>query len=89
MQQDLVQQHLIVERIFGHRIEPSEMYLCKWSGLPYELSTWESVGDLQQFSREISDFIQRSSSVKLPKYIFSVDLATCIPVYGLGLFLKR
>ncbi len=46
MEEQLVQQHMELERVVAIRTEPNTEggvgYLCKWRGLPYSEATWEN-----------------------------------------------
>lgn len=46
MEEQLVQQHMELERVVAIRPEPMTEggvgYLCKWRGLPYAEATWEN-----------------------------------------------
>ncbi|CAL8472046.1 g11588 [Coccomyxa elongata] len=48
MEEELVQQHMHVERVISQRAEPdgSLRYLVKWRGLPYGECTWETFQDI-------------------------------------------
>lgn len=49
MEEQLVQQHMELERVVAIRKEPEGKvgYLCKWRGLPYAEATWEPVNIIQ------------------------------------------
>ncbi|EIE23598.1 hypothetical protein COCSUDRAFT_47361 [Coccomyxa subellipsoidea C-169] len=48
MEEELVQQHMHVERVIAQRTEPdgTPRYLVKWKGLPYGECTWENFQDI-------------------------------------------
>lgn len=51
MEEQLVQQHMELERVVAIRPEPLTEggvgYLCKWRGLPYAEATWENTQMIQ------------------------------------------
>ena len=50
MEEQLVQQHMELERVVSVRKEGEGKvgYLCKWKGLPYVEATWEPVEVIQE-----------------------------------------
>lgn len=52
MEEQLVQQHMELERVVAVRTEPNTEggvgYLCKWRGLPYSEATWENKDLIQK-----------------------------------------
>ena len=52
MEEQLVQQHMELERVVAIRTEPNTEggvgYLCKWRGLPYSEATWENKDMIQK-----------------------------------------
>lgn len=56
MEEQLVQQHMELERVVAVRPEPNTEggvgYLCKWRGLPYSEATWESKDMIAKMDKE-------------------------------------
>ena len=52
MEEQLVQQHMELERVVAIRTEPNTEggvgFLCKWRGLPYSEATWENKEMIQK-----------------------------------------
>lgn len=72
MEEQLVQQHMELERVVAIRTEPNTEggvgYLCKWRGLPYSEATWENKDMIQKMDNgaEMAQAYQVRHSV-LPK----------------------
>lgn len=89
LEQEIEKEHSQVERIFGERLKEVlgldehgnqitsrvEQYLCKWKGLPYAESTWESKEDIERIgAMESVELFQRREAAALePRQ--SVDAA--------------
>ncbi|GAX85223.1 hypothetical protein CEUSTIGMA_g12643.t1 [Chlamydomonas eustigma] len=74
MEEQLVLQHSVVERICGERTGVSgTRYLVKWEGLPYSEATWESEQDVlaAQAHVQIQGFRDREARLQTPH--FSVE----------------
>ena len=50
MEEQLVQEHMEIERVVALRKDSDGKvrYLCKWRGLPYAEATWETVDIITQ-----------------------------------------
>lgn len=58
MEEQLVQQHMELERVVAVRAEPNTEggvgYLCKWRGLPYSEATWENKNLIQKIENGLA-----------------------------------
>ena len=58
MEEQLVQQHMELERVVALRTEPNTEggvgYLCKWRGLPYSEATWENKALIQKMDNGLA-----------------------------------
>ncbi|KAK9788572.1 hypothetical protein WJX73_002856 [Symbiochloris irregularis] len=64
MEEQLVQEHMQVERVVAERIQAEDsslQYLVKWQGLPYSETTWEITEDIHQAGGQdaIDEFQER------------------------------
>eukprot|EP00884_Botryococcus_braunii_P018071 jgi/Botrbrau1/4948/Bobra.0122s0026.1 len=77
MEEELVQQHMLVERVVALKYDKNgEMrYLIKWKGLPYVECTWELTADIIKAGGEdaIEDYKKRDK--RLQRHTLSVDQA--------------
>ncbi|KAI9091778.1 SNF2 family N-terminal domain-containing protein [Phlyctochytrium arcticum] len=70
---DLLDEHRKVDRILANRsVDPDDdnpsgiEYYCKWRGLGYEESTWETAASLVEDQAEIDMFLDRQNSQQVP-----------------------
>lgn len=64
----LVSEYSTVERVFDSRTEADDIeYLCKWKGLGYSESTWESSEAISDIAQDkIDSFLSREQSTNVP-----------------------